>query len=193
MSNRKARVRSSSRSSAGVSRSKRSVPRPAACRATATCLLRELCRELPLPCAKTTTPRPPGGTTRSPSMAPLSTERRTAAPRDEQADLLVRDRGEVLVVQPDRVEIAVLPETEHVVDLGAQLVGGLRRADRHRDYETLRLVAADRSHGRRGGRAGGEPVVDDDRGTPAHRHRRQPPAMALGELRQLGGLARRGV
>lgn len=56
MSNRSSAVRASISSSTGLSRSTSTVPspRPFSVRATAT--LRGLCRELPLPCAKSTTP-----------------------------------------------------------------------------------------------------------------------------------------
>src|SRR5437868_12354653 len=153
MSNRKAPFRSSWRSSAGVSRSKSSVPKPAACRAAATSLLRELWRELPLPWANTTIARAGEGTTRSPSIDPLSTERRIATPRDKIADLLIGHRREVLVVHPDRVEVAELTEADELVDLAAQVVGRLRGADRHRDDQPGGLLAADRARRRSGRRA----------------------------------------
>ena len=66
-----------SSSSAGVSRSSRSVPSPASLRTDATNWLRGLCRPLPLPCAKTTTPCAWPGTMRRPGKvmppAPMTT------------------------------------------------------------------------------------------------------------------------
>src|SRR6266446_1826084 len=66
-SKRSSPVRRSRSSSAGVSRSNRSVASPdsASCRATS--WLRGLCREEPLPCANRTIPRAPSGTVRSPA------------------------------------------------------------------------------------------------------------------------------
>src|SRR5438105_1296497 len=192
MSKRNARVRSSSRSSAGVRRSKRSVPRPPSWRAAATSLLRELWRELPLPCAKHTTPRAFAGTTRSPSIGPLSTERRMAAPADELADLGVRHRREVLVVEADGVEVLVLAEADHVVDLLSKCCGGLRSAHRHRDDDPRRILPPDGARGGRRGRPCREPVIDDDGGPAAQVHWWHVAAVRALEIRELRRLARRG-
>ena len=69
-----------SRASSSVSRSKRSVARPASFRTSATRALRGLERLLPLPCANTTIPSPSAGATSDPgSTAPsagITTSRR---------------------------------------------------------------------------------------------------------------------
>ncbi|MER0242410.1 hypothetical protein AAHZ94_10320 [Streptomyces sp. HSW2009] len=66
MSKRSSPPARSARSSSALSRSMRTVARSARPRAAATARLRGLRRELPLPCAKTTTPRAPAGSARSP-------------------------------------------------------------------------------------------------------------------------------
>lgn len=66
MSKRSSRVWLSTRSSSAVSRSKSSVAKPASFNSRATQRLRQLCRLLPLPCAKSTSPRAAAGTLRSP-------------------------------------------------------------------------------------------------------------------------------
>src|SRR5581483_11017548 len=67
ISKRSSAVRSSISASCGVSRSKSSVPKPAAFSAAATWRLRGLRRLLPLPWAKATTPHAPSVSARSPS------------------------------------------------------------------------------------------------------------------------------
>lgn len=68
-------------SSAGVSRSKSRVPRPARFMAAATARLRGLWRLLPEPWAKTTTAPAPGGTVRSPASASPPASTTTSAGR----------------------------------------------------------------------------------------------------------------
>ena len=73
-----------SASSPGVSRSNSRVASPVSCRAEATARLRGLCRLLPLPWAKTTTPAAPAGTERVPGRPrpppSTTTSRSSAAP-----------------------------------------------------------------------------------------------------------------
>lgn len=73
MSKRRCPVRASISSSASVNKSKSSVASPASWRMLATYRLRGLCRVLPLPCAKMTSPRAFGGIVRLPSSHAPST------------------------------------------------------------------------------------------------------------------------
>ena len=72
MSKRSSAVRRSTASSAGVSRSRRSVARAAALSRSATARLRGLCRPLPLPWAKITSPRACSGTVSDPARLAFS-------------------------------------------------------------------------------------------------------------------------
>src|SRR5258708_384895 len=76
-----------------------------------------------------TTPRAVSGTTRSPSIAPSVTCSRTARPRHASADLIVLDLAEVLVVEAHGPEVVELAEADDVIDLAAELLRRLPRAD----------------------------------------------------------------
>ena len=112
------RVRASTASSLGVSRSKSRVPNPGSHRPAATALLRGLRRLLPLPCANNTSPPAPMGLARSPSttmpLRPVSgPPARRACPSPPHRDdgrvqllgRLVRRLAEILVPQPDDGEV----------------------------------------------------------------------------------------
>src|SRR5258708_38519381 len=116
-----------------------------------------------------TTPRTLSGTTRSPSIAPSVTCSRTARPCEASLDLIVLDLAEVLVVEADGPEVAELAETDDLIDLAAELLGGLAGTDRDRDDDALRTLRFHRPCGGGRRRARREPVVDDDRGAPAER------------------------
>src|SRR5690606_35989211 len=100
MSKRNSRVRASIASSRSVSKSKRSVAKPASFSASATSRLRRLCRLLPLPWAKTTMPVASGGTARKPCSTPprmgivMSSSRVRAMP-DIPSDLRRRSLRDV--------------------------------------------------------------------------------------------------
>src|SRR5258708_21490136 len=101
-----------------------------------------------------TTPRAVSGTTRSPSIAPSVTCSRTARPRHASADLIVLDLAEGLVVEAHGPEVVELAEADDVIDLAAELLRRLPRADRHRADDarrTLRLHRPPRGRPRAGG------------------------------------------
>src|SRR5258708_26273706 len=117
-----------------------------------------------------TTPRAVSGTTRSPSIAPSVTCSRTARPRHASADLIVLDLAEVLVVEAHGPEVVELAEADDVIDLAAELLRRLPRADRHRDDDALRTLRLHRPRG--GGRPAARrgPVVDEHRCAPPQRY-----------------------
>jgi hypothetical protein len=62
----------------------------------------------------------------------------------------------------------------YVVNLLPELVTGLRRGDWHGDDDPVRPAQAERGNGRAHRGAGGDPVVDHERGAIGHRDARPP-------------------
>ena len=70
---------------------------------------------------------------------------------------------EVAVELPDRTEVAGRLQADQLVDVGSQPPRGLPRADRRREHDAGGTQRPRHRAGGPGRRAGGDPVVDDDR------------------------------
>src|SRR5579883_2272187 len=202
-SKRRCAVRSSTSSSEAVSRSISSVPRPRSRSAPATYRLRGLKRLLPLPCAKSTMPRAPGGTARSPSSTTPPAGTRTKYPisagvggilalraRKQLPDLIIAGLLEVFVPFPDGLKVGRRHQADQLVHFAPQHVARARRSHRHCDYDAPGLLLPQRCHGRAHGRAGRQTVVAQNRGAAAQLGRRPVAAVLALAAFELGLFAR---
>ena len=117
MSKRSIPPRRSTASSPSVSRSSSSVARPSSFSLRATYWLRGLCRLLPVPCAKRTTPRARSGSARSPSMPTRPSAIRRRCGLDHDAVGRVQDR--LVPVLPSDAIVVMARRAEDLENLAA--------------------------------------------------------------------------
>jgi len=118
---------------------------------------------------------------RDPNLAGACLGRRGIAGRTGQqlGDLGVLRRLEVPIPSTDRPQEIGLEHADDVVGLLAQRLHDLRGAHRHGEHEAARVTRTHRAQRRAGRPAGGQSVVDDDRGAPVHLERRPAAPIAL--------------
>ena len=95
---------------------------------------------------------------------------RTSRDAAGRSHLLVGGLAEVAVSLVDRPERSGMTRADHLVDLPAEHLAGVRGTDRHRHDQPRRRLPPDGGDRRPHGRTGGQPVVDDD-----HHPAGQPP------------------
>src|SRR6185312_4192394 len=193
-------------SSAGVSKSNRTVASPVSFRTSATYRLRGLCLLLPLPCAKTTIPVDCFGIVRCPATdtGPATTSTsssriggaatgedvpKSPAGSIEQSDyLVVGGLSEVAVALPDGGKELRGGQAHHLVGVLGDGLDGFGCADGNRQRHRAGALGAGDLARRLNGRTGRDAVIDDHGGSRRQRYPVAAPAEVFGAALQFGPL-----
>src|SRR5882672_10122753 len=175
------------RSSAGVSKSNRTVASPVSFRTSATYRLRGLCLLLPLPCAKTTIPVDCFGIMRCPATGE-DVPKSPAGSIEQSDDLVVGGLSEVAVALPDGGKELRGGQAHHLVGVLGDGLDGFGCADRNRQRHRAGALGAGDLARRLNGRTGRDAVIDDHGGSPRQRYPVAAPAEVFGAALQFGPL-----